>query len=271
DESIYYLTGEAGNPFRDSSSLHHELDWAINNWAKDASELVIFFVDHGLPDNFIIHADGDYSQHLTVIELDSWFDSLQQNMLGPITFIYDACHSGTFVSKLVPPAGKDRIIITSASDEPAFFRGEDNFSFQFWDQIFLNNGNLGSAFSGAADIMLGYQTALINANGNSLTNEAEDFTLANDIIIRRGQPIYLKPAPNIGKVMGKQTLNGSSSTVIWVGDVIEAESVWAKIIPPDINPDVDGVPITDLPTIELQDTDHDGTYDGAYHGFTTEG
>ena len=185
----------------DGPSLRHELDWAINSWASDASELVIFFVDHGFPDNFIIYADGEYSQQLNVDELDDWLDNLQQNMVGPITFIYDACHSGTFASKLVPPTGKDRIIITGASDEPAYFRGEDSFSFQFWEQIFLNNGNLGSAFSGAADIMLGYQTALINANGNSLTNEAEDITSANGIVIRRGQPIYLKPAPSIGNVL----------------------------------------------------------------------
>ena len=270
-DSIYYLTGEAGNLFRDGSSLRNELDWAINSWASDASELVIFFVDHGLPDKFIIYDDGQISQHLNVTELDSWLDNLQQNMIGPITLIYDACHSGTFASKLVPPAGKDRIVITGASDEPAYFRGEDSFSFQFWEQIFLNNGNLGSAFSGAADIMLGYQTALINANGNSLTNEAEDITTANSIIIRRGQPIYVKPAPSIDNVVADQTLDDSTSADVWVSGVREAESVWAKIIPPDINPDVDGIPITDLPTIELQDTDHDGIYDGAYHNFTTEG
>ncbi|MCP4182211.1 MAG: hypothetical protein GY761_02695, partial [Hyphomicrobiales bacterium] len=162
-------------------------------------------------------------------------------------------------------------VITGASDEPAYFRGEDSFSFQFWEKIFLNNGNLGSAFSGAADIMRGYQTALINTNGNSLTNEAEDITAANSIIIRRGQPIYVKPAPNIGNVIDSQTLNGSNSATIWVSNVYDAESVWAKIIPPDINPDVDGVPITDLPAIELQDSDHDGIYDWTYHNFTTEG
>ena len=134
-DSILYLSMETVNQYVDGPALHYALEDAIKNWAKDASELVIFFVDHGLPDNFIIYADGDYSQQLNVDELDDWLDNLQQNMLGPITFIYDACHSGTFASKLVPPAGKDRIIITGASDEPAYFRGEDSFSFQFWEQI----------------------------------------------------------------------------------------------------------------------------------------
>ena len=231
--SIWYLSMESGNPYVDGPSLHYALKDAINSWAKDASELVIFFVDHGLPDNFIVYATSEYSEQLNVDDLDDWLDSLQQNMIGPITFIYDACHSGTFASKLVPPTGKekDRIVITGASDEPAYFRGEDSFSFQFWEQILLQEGNVGDAFSAAADIMQGYQSALINADGDSLTNAKEDFNIANSHIIRRGQPIYLKPAPTIGNVIGDQTLNGSPSATLWVSDVLEAESVRAKITP----------------------------------------
>ncbi|MDB4442343.1 hypothetical protein N9219_02870 [bacterium] len=270
-ESIWYLSMETGNPYVDGPALHYALDDAINNWAADASELVIFFVDHGLPDNFIIYANSGYSEKLDVNELDYWLDSIQQNMPGALTLIYDACNSGTFASKLIPPLGKDRIIITGASDEPAYFRGEDSFSFQFWEQILLKEGNVGYAFSQAKNIMQGYQSALLNTNGNTLTNEAEDISIANSHIIRRGQPIYLKPAPTIGSVINNQALNGSFSAALWVSNVLEAESVWAKIIPPDINPDIDGVPITDLPAIELQDTDKDGTYDGTYNGFVTEG
>ena len=54
-----------------------------------------------------------------------------------------------------------RYIITGASDEPAYFRGEDSFSFQFWDQILMKGGNVGYAFSQAKNIMQGYQSALI--------------------------------------------------------------------------------------------------------------
>ena len=270
-DSIWYLSMETGNPFVNGPALHYALDDAINDWAADASELVIFFVDHGLPDNFIIFAASGYSEQLHVDELDDWLDALQQNMIGPLTFIYDACNSGTFASKLNPPTGKNRIVITGASDEPAYFRGQDSFSFQFWEHILLQEGNLGYAFSGAADIMQGYQSALVNANGNSLTNEVEDINIANSRIIRRGQPIYLKPAPTIGNVIGDQNLNGSTSATIWVSDVRDVESVWAKIIPPDINPDNDGVPITDLPSVELLDPDYDGTFEGIYNGFTAEG
>ena len=275
-DSILYLSTETDNDRVNGPALHSGLEWAINTWASDASELLVFFVDHGLPDNFIVYATNGYSEQLNVDELDDWLDNLQGKMIGPITFIYDACYSGTFASKLVPPEGKNRIVITGASDEAAYFQGEDSFSFQFWEHLLLKEGNLGYAFSAAADIMQGYQSALINANDNSITNELEDFNIAYDHIIRRGQPIYLKPAPTIGNVIDDQTLNGSTSATIWVSDVwvsnvVDAPSVWAKIIPPDINPDIDGDAITDLPSIQLRDNDHNGTYQGTYHDFKTEG
>ena len=137
-DSIYYLTGEVGNQFRDGSSLRHELDWAINSWASDASQLVIFFVDHGLPDNFIIYAtDGD-SEQLNVNELDDWLDTLQQSMVGPITFIYDACHSGTFTSKLVPPTGKKKTALSSPVHRMSLpiFEEKTTFRFGFGNKFF---------------------------------------------------------------------------------------------------------------------------------------
>jgi hypothetical protein len=277
DVNIYYLTDEYSNAFRDGSSTHDELKWAINTWAQDAWELIIFFVDHGLRDYFIIHSDGESTQQLGVYELDGWLDSLQQTLIGPVTFIYDACYSGSFATKLSPPEGKDRIVVTGASDEPAYFLkiaddAFDTFSLHFWHQIGSREGNIGYAFSGAAQKMKGYnQTALINADGNSFTNEEKDYSIANTMTIRRAKQIFLKPLPTIGDVVGETTLDGDSTATIWVGHVCDAERVRASIIPPHIEPGEDGGPITALDSIELSDSDNDGTYEGTYDGFTMQG
>ena len=72
-------------------------------------------------------------------DLASWLNELQETMQGLVTIIYDACESGSFVSKLVPPSGRQRIIITSTSPgEPAYFlsQGALSFSYTFWSQIF---------------------------------------------------------------------------------------------------------------------------------------
>jgi hypothetical protein len=275
--NIRYLTDEYDNAFRDGSSTHDELKYAINTWAQDASKLIIFFVDHGLRDYFIIRSDGDSTQQLGVHELDGWLDSLQQTLIGPVTFIYDACYSGTFATKLSPPEGKDRIVVTGASDEPAYFLkiaedDFDTFSLHFWHQIGSRQGNIGYAFSAAAEKMKGYnQTALINADGNSFTNEEEDFSIANTMTIRRAKQIFLKPLPTIGDVVGEITIDGDSTATIWVGHVRNAERVRASIMPPHIEPGEDGGPITDLVSIELSDSDNDGTYEGTYDGFTMQG
>jgi hypothetical protein len=267
---------ETGNQFVDNPSLKLYLSDAINTWAGDATELLLFFVDHGEPENFILYSDGDYVQKLTAEELDGWLDDLQNgSMDGPITLVYDACQSGSFVSKLKPPDDlKKRIVITSASDEPAYFleQGVESFSFQFWDKILWNEGNLGRAFSNARNIMQGYQSALVDADGDGVSNESEDLSIANNSIIRRGSPTYFTVQPIIGNVsVDDNLLSGSTSTTIRADNVVDADSVWAQIIPPDINPETSGIPITDLPTVELTDTDEDGVYEAAYNGFNITG
>ena len=266
---------ETGNQYVDNPSLKHYLGDAINIWAEDATELLLFLVDHGESHNFILYSDGDYVQKLTAQELDGWLDDVQNgSMDGPVTVVYDACQSGSFVSELKPPAGKNRIVITSASDEPAYFleQGVVSFSFQFWDKILWNEGNLGRAFSNARNIMQGYQSALVDADGNGVSNESEDLSRANNSIIRRGSPTYFTIQPMIGNVsVGDNTLNGGTSTTIRAENVVDADSVWAQIIPPDVNPETSGIPITDLPTVELTDTDEDGVYEADYNDFSVTG
>ena len=276
-DSIYYLSLETDNPYVDNAALDVFLYDAINNWATDASELLIYFVDHGETNQFILYASGTYTQKLSAEELDGWLDDLQTGgMDGPITIVYDACQSGSFIAKLRPPLGKenDRIIITSASDEPAYFleQGVESFSFQFWDKILWNEGNLGTAFSNARELMKGYQSALIDANGNGISNEDEDLSLASNSTIRRGSPTYVTVKPEIdGLSVDQSVLSGSTSATITATGVTDADSVWAQIIPPDINPATSAVPITELPSVELTDPDSDGVYTGSYTGFDTEG
>jgi hypothetical protein len=261
-DSIYYMSMETGNAYVDKSNpatFLSDLSDAINLWSADASQLLLYFVDHGIEDQFILYSDGGSSQMLSAQELDGWLDTLQGTMTGPVTFIYDACEAGSFVSKMRPTDGKERIVVTSSSYEPAYFleNGESSFSFQFWDKTLLNKGNLGSSFSDAREAMKSYQSALIEANWDNegKTNESEDLIIAEDMVIRRGGYVYIGVHPFVTSVSDAQTLSGETSATLWASGVIDAESVWALIIPPDINPDTSGIPITDLPTIELTDPD----------------
>ncbi len=276
--SIYYVSMEAGNAYVNSSNpatMFSDLSYAINVWAADATQVLLYFVDHGQTEQFVLFADADSTQTLSAQELDGWLDNLQSTMTGPVTFVYDACNSGSFISKMRPPDGRERIIITGSSYEPAYFleNGENSFSFQFWDKTILNKGNLGNAFSFARDTMQSYQNAIVEANwdfeGN--TNETSDIDIANDRVIRRGTYVYVGVHPYIVSVSEPKVLSVGTSATLWAKGVIDAETVWAQIIPPDVNPADPNLPITDLPSIPLTYSEADDLYTGVYDGFAVDG
>lgn len=273
-ESILYYSAEVGNDKVDGPPLQIYMDYGINIWANDASDVILYFVGHGEPDNFILYANDTYAEKLSAVELDGWLDDLQQSISGPVTLVYDACNAGSFVSRLLPPIGKERYVITSTSaSEPAYFLddGSESFSYRFWDHILQNEGNLGVAYTNARTAMQNFQTALINSNGDRLANEAVDVELAESQVVRRGVATYLGTQPRIGAVVGDQTLSSSDTATLWVDGVGDADKVWARIMAPDVNPDSTGIPISELPVVELTDPEGDGQYEGVYSGFTVAG
>jgi len=274
-ESIYYLSSESGSDIVDAAATYANLSYAINTWTREdpsASELMLYFVDHGKAGSFGINANED----LLAEDLDNWLDTLQATMPGQIIFIYDACRSGTFLSSMKPPAGKKRIVLTSAADEPANFLGNGTitFSYQFWN-IIDETGILDEAFFGARDLMkLFNQTALLDANGNGVGNEHEDFIQADNILIRRGYKTDFN-IPKIIEVSAEKYLFGETSATLWANVFHKADEeisrVWAIIVPPNFSPEGSDIPISELPTAELLDFDNDGIYEIDWDAFATEG
>ena len=108
NDSIYYLSANPADVTAtclkdteicvDGQATYANLSYAINTWVNQntpASELMIYFAGHG--DNGIFQVNA--TEQLTVQNLDSWLDSLQTIMSGRVTFVYDACYSGSFVKQ----------------------------------------------------------------------------------------------------------------------------------------------------------------------------
>ncbi|MEE4356361.1 MAG: chitobiase/beta-hexosaminidase C-terminal domain-containing protein [Desulfococcaceae bacterium] len=274
-ENIYYL-----NPVTemdvDGDGLLNDVDayasptafsTALTSWAKDASDLLIYMSDHGGQGTFRVNPD----EILRAADMNTWLSSMQQTMPGRIIIIYDACQSGTFVPVIT---GNKRIIITSASDEYAYFlhKGFNSFSFHFWSLIY-NGSPLDDAFFFGRDMMAQFQTALIESNGNGTGNEKEDKVLADNIIIGRGAMSASSP-PLIRRVSPDQVLNGETGADISAGDILSLNPiirVWAVIIPPGSHAPSPGDPVLELPEIELQGPDNAGNYHGSYGEFTLNG
>jgi uncharacterized repeat protein (TIGR02543 family) len=282
NDTIYYLSSDTnldlngdGKPDVDADATNSNLRYAITEWAKDAESLVLYLTGHG--------GDGTFRMSETEVleaeDLALWLNELQESMQGLITIIYDACESGSFVSKLVPTSGKQRILITSTSPgEPAYFlsQGVLSFSYPFWSQIF-GGAKIYDAYVVGKDVIgvaVGAgksQNPEIDDNGNGKGNEKTDGDVARGKNIGKGF-IIAGDIPSISTISQDQVLNGQTSATITV-EVVSVERitrVWAVVYSPDFST-TPGNPITDLPYFDFTWNEQTRKYEGTYNGFTVGG
>ncbi|MBF0592497.1 MAG: hypothetical protein HQL02_10465 [Nitrospirae bacterium] len=280
-DNIYYLTAGRsmdidGNGILDDmyeGASNAEIQKAITTWAKGAHDVIIYLTGHGGVGNFRINE----TEILTSPDLASWINTLQEGITGKIIVVYDSCHSGSFLSDLKPPVGKERINITStANTEEASFvdKGTISFSYPFWSQVFYG-ATVYDAFTIAQDginYIKWKQTPNIDDNGDGIGNENKDGDLAETYTIGKG----IKSAadiPFIGSVSPDQTLNGQTSAKIRAENVIPTDTiqrVWAIIKRPDSTPSNPDEPVTSLPSIDLTNLGSN-TYEGTYSDFNVSG
>jgi len=282
NDTIYYLSSDRNLdlngdriPDVDADATNSNLRSAITQWAKDAESLVVYLTGHG--------GDGTFrmseTETLNAQDLASWLDELQGTMGGLVTVIYDACESGSFVSKLVPPSGKQRILITSTSPgEPAYFlsQGALSFSYTFWSQIF-GGAKIYDAYVVGKDVIgvaMGVgksQNPEIDDNGNGVGNEKTDGDVARNKYIGKGF-IIAGDIPSISTISQDQVLNGQTSATITVEVVTTGRitRVWAIVHSPDFTNPTD-TPITNLPSFDLIWNEQNRRYEGTYNGFTVMG
>jgi len=241
---------------------------AITEWAKDADELLLYMVDHGISGQFVID-QSDHSKNIEVSLLKRCLDDLQNTMKGTIIVIFDACNSGSFVSELSPPPGKQRIIITSTRDkESALFLIDGNFSFShhFWNcRAMKFNKSIKEAYYDTLDIIqlpvIGLPTPQVDANGNGIPNEDDDFKILKTIFIRKKhhRDISLENprkrfviGTNISDEVILQGYSTYSINAILPNEMDDVKKVTAIIIPPDYQQVSPDVPITNLIQVDLE-------------------
>ena len=162
------------------------------------------------------------------------------HLRAKVAVIYDASHSGSFLNILTPSPAKERIVISSATNnQSASFISDGDISFStfFWQQV-ANGANVRDAFVhgvNAIDYAAQGQTPLIDDSGNGIGNEPGiDGRMARDYTIGVGI-ILAGDAPLISSVSPEQTLSGPFSAVLWAQDVpttADIDRVWAVITPP---------------------------------------
>jgi len=187
--TIYYLTSDIDLDL-DSNDVLDDVDGvpsvanlqqAIKTWALDAGDLILYLVNYGDGGPFQLNE----TETLSITDLDSWLDTLQGTIPGKVTVIYDAGSPENLLSNLIPPPGKERIIISSTSPGESSYtatQGSLPFSSFFWSNIF-SGLNLYDAFNQAGE-SLESQTPLLDANGNGTGNEIQDNLPAQNTFIK---------------------------------------------------------------------------------------
>lgn len=280
-DTIYYLTSDTDLDLDsngvlddvDGDTTNANLEYAIKEWAKDADELVIYLTDHGGDGSFRMSG----TETLSASDLDTWLDDIQKTIPGKVIVVYDACESGSFISQLTPPEGKQRIVMSSTSpEEPANFltQGTVSFSNFFWTHIF-NGFDIYNAFSLAKEAMESpteYQHPLLDANGNGTANEPEDLDAVKNIYIGNGTKIH-GDMPQITSVSEPQTITNTNQALLSASNVTDNDGivrVWAVIRPPEyLQWDSDN-PIQEYPSLDLKPTG-DNQWEAEYGGFSIQG
>ncbi len=258
----------------DGAATLSNLDYVLTDWAPiDTYDFVLYMVGSGGLESFRIND----TETLSASVLDSWLDELQQHIPGTVTVIYDACAAQSFLSVLIPPPDKERIVIAGAGElEQASFLSEGDISFSryFWRAL-IDGASVGDAFVDAK-VAIEFtgrgQTAYLDDNGNGVGNEKTDGMLARNSTVGVGIMLAADD-PLIGSICPEQTLNGETSATIWVDEVTTTSTidlVWAVIKPPDFDAGYAVIPITELPTLELVHAGG-GRYEATYDGFAGYG
>ncbi|MFH2091849.1 MAG: C13 family peptidase [Pseudomonadota bacterium] len=215
----------------DSISSFENLENTLTIWAADnTQDLVIYLVGKGFDQTFTINP----TQALGAEQLDFWLDILQTKINGDIVFVYDACRSGSFISKLTPPKDKHRIVITGSDlNQPACFaaQGDVSFSSFFWSRI-AKGGSVKDAFLSAKNALSlseEKQKPCLDDNGNGVGNEKADgnraryYSIGMNIITAAGEPL-----------IGRAGIDGKE--LIWAENLKATgtiTNVWAVIVPKD--------------------------------------
>ncbi len=297
-ENIHYISATASLDL-DGNGLQDEVDAdlsrqsiqdAITQWASadddgdgspDAEDVVVYATDHGGSDLFRVNA----VEMLSSGDLDSWLTTLEGEISGNVTLIYDACQSGSFspISH-----SRRRVITSSGENEAAEFTGSGLLSFSdtFWMKI-QNGNSIGDAYSAAWQGILktpGAQSPQLDADGDqglntgySVTGEPiepafGDYLVLHNEFIGSGTHNFLQ-GPVIDSASASN-LTGSSARISAHGvtDSDGINQVWAVVYPPNLPPQDLENPLTGLPTLDLIADDLiAGDYSVGYAGFTSPG
>jgi sugar lactone lactonase YvrE len=279
DETLYVMSptvfssGWDGSP--DADNIHYVFDqWTKTDSGINATQdLVVCLLGKTLYSSFVLN----YAETVSQESFNLYLDQLENQIPGQIAVISDMSNAWEFVSSSAKSGSSRRIHLTGYSEndgDTIIAMNSISFSTFFWQRV-LNGFNVKSAFTeskDALDVLNQYQTPCIEANGNGVANEYDDYVNAREFTIGYGI-MRAQDTVTISSVITPTTLYGKTKAIIWAKNIVSTsniDTVWAIIVPPEFRQS-ENIIIDQFPQIELIYNGQTDRYEATYDSFTIFG
>ncbi len=275
EDDIYYMSSNATAGFDATPELNDFSFRLSPGQHADTHDLLVYLIGPSV-DGGIVMAPGEV---LDAATFDCLLDELQGSdcngdeetaeIGGKVTVVYDCSESTTFLSKLLPPAGKehDRILVgsTDVGQRAQYLsNGSISFSKFFWVRV-LNGADTFAAYSharGAMRLAGRGQLAFLDDTGDGANNVIEDGAIAGLHSIGVGV-LLAGDDPIIGSIAMPEGSGKALSVSLEASGITSTgiiDRVWGVVAGPGNN----------IVTVELTKTG-DGEYSSSYNGFEKYG
>ena len=280
DERIYYLATDPSLIGFDGEATVANLQTAITSWAldkvgPDEGMLTLYLIDHG--DRNRLYLDKARNEWVTPDQLDSWLSEFQAAKPEvKVNVIIEAGYTGSFIKAPQTISRPGRVVIASTGAEKLAWASEKGaiFSDHFLAALGRQASLLGSfqAANWAVQSTPHNQTAWLDANGNSIPNEAEDEAIAALRHFAYAGTTGKQWPPYIAQVPIPVVQNGRAEIQAEVRDDFEGARVWAVIYPPSYEAPNESEELVqeNLQTTLLLDQGNN-MYGATYSGFDQKG
>ena len=243
--NIYYLNADMTQTDVDAIPSANVLINAVTNWANDAKKLTVYLIGEstniagvGVTNLYYILNDGEY---LGVADLDVWLDTCSDSNRSEIV-VMDFAGSGSWVTNLIPPLGRERVTLAAAGEDDICVWEEAGAWISF-SRIFLSyiyrGCSIGEAFSEARDYTFNLAHAAqdpeMDDNDNGCVNEKSEGFRADGWYIGSAF-VTGAEAPVVGNVSPDVLLVGSNTVSLWASDIVSEailSNVWCVITSPE--------------------------------------
>jgi len=273
EDRIFYLSANISDGHFIKKTTNQTFRYAIQKWAVDADNLLIYVAGHGEKQQFKLNSN----EILFSEDLNSWLLEAEKHIYGKIYFIYEACKSGSFLTL----SKEDRVIVSSSSDKTkALFGGAGSvsFSFYFWSRLNEGSGFYSSFVNAKKSIEMTNknQDPQIDTNGDGKGNKPEDKKIAQTLHITKEYGYLVGDPPSINKNSITPSLSltaGETSVVLYAENIVDLtviNRVWAAIIPPNYLNNSTSRMFDNFPVIDLVRVP-DNRFEYTYNGFAEKG